>query len=209
MYHKDHPWGKGLWIWDLRKCLGGDIDAIIRKCQDYNISYLIIKGCDGGVLYPVAQPQLNRDLVTRLQSAGIKVYSWGYNYGEHPEAEAQVANKCLDLGVDGHVFDGEAEYRDAPNNTQAAETMLQMVRARYPDKFLAHAPLAIIDYHTHFPYVTFGNDCDAVMPQIYFGTMKKTPQQAILWMYDNFVRWQKNWIVNGYANSVEPIIPIG
>ncbi len=205
MYHKDFPWQKGLWIWRISECLDGSIDSIITKCHNYDISYLLIKNGDGPDLWQ----QLNRDVVTRFQNAGIKVYSWGYNYGKDPQGEADVAIKCLDLGVNGHVFDAEAEYRDAPNNAQAAELMLKAVRAKHPDKFLAHAPLAIIDYHTRFPYVIFGKYCDAVMPQIYFGTMKKTPQQAILWTYDNFVRWQKNWRDNGYADSVKPIIPIG
>lgn len=211
MYHKDFPWNKGAWIWRIDKCLDGTIDSIIQKCHDYDISYLIIKGGDGGTLYPSGQAQLTRDVVIQLQNAGIKVYSWSYNYGESPQAEADVAIKCLDLGVSGHVFDAESEFKERPGNVQAAETMFQIVRAKYPNAFLAYAPYAIIDFHTKFPYITFGKYCDAVMPQVYYGNWLKTeqdPQKGILWMYDNFVRWQKNWIENGHEDSVKPIIPI-
>src|SRR5687768_175533 len=163
MLHKDMPFGKGLWIWKIEQCLGGDIDAIIQKCKDYDISYLLIKNGDGEKVWT----QLTVDIVTQFHNAGIKVYSWSYNYGLNPLAEATVAIKCLDLGVDGHVFDAESEYEHLVNNAHAAETMLQMVRSRYPDKFLAHAPYPIIDLHKDFPYLTFGKYCDAVMPQVY------------------------------------------
>src|SRR5919199_3107598 len=207
MFHKDHPWKKGLWIWRIESCLDGTIESIIKKCHDYDISYLIIKNGDGATLWP----QLDRGIVSQLQDAGIKVYSWSYNYGKDPLAEAQVAIKCLELGVNGHVFDAEGEFEREPNNTQLAEVMLQTVRSRHPDKFLAYAPLAIVDYHPSFPYVTFGKYCDAVMPQVYWGSwtsLGQSPTRGLLWMYDNWERWQKNWRDNGHEDSVKPIIPI-
>jgi hypothetical protein len=206
-FHKDHPFGKGLWVWRISECLDGNIDTIIRKCNDFDISYLLIKSGDGDKLWD----QLTREVVDKLHNAGLKVYSWTYNYGLNPlaEAEADVAIKSLDLGVDGHVFDAESEYEHLVNNTHVAEIMLQTVRSRHPDKFLAYAPYPIIDLHKDFPYLTFGKYCDAVMPQVYYGNWKKTPQQGIQWMYDNFVRWHQNWIDSGNAASIKPIIPLG
>jgi hypothetical protein len=207
MYHKEFPFGKTVWIWRLAQCLGGDIDAIIAQCKKYDLSGVFIKNGDGANLWT----QLNKDVVRQFQDAGIKVYAWSYSYGKDPTGEANVAIHNLDLGVNGFVFDAEAEYRDVVNNTQAAETMLQAVRARHPDAFLAYTPLAIIDFHTKFPYVTFGKYCDAVMPQVYYGMWTKTgqsPQRGILWMYDNWSRWQQNWVESGSAESVKPIIPI-
>lgn len=210
MFHKDMPYGKGLWVWRISECLDGNIDTIIKKCKDFDISYLIIKGGDGEKLWD----QLTPDIVARIQSAGIKVYSWSYNYGLNPLAEAYVAIKCLDMGVDGHVFDAESEYEHLVNNAHAAEVMLQAVRAKHSDKFLAHAPFPIIDFHKGFPYLTFGKYCDAVMPQVYYGNwtdtkIQQSPTKGILWMYDNFVRWHQSWIDSGHEESVKPIIPIG
>lgn len=205
MYHKDFPFGKGVWIWRLSLCLNGDINAIIKKCKDYDISYLIIKSGDGANVWT----QLTPDIVNRFHYAGIKVYSWTYNYGDEPLKEAEVATKSLGLGVDGHVFDAEGEYERLQGNAQAAETMLKAVRAKYPGAFLAHAPFCVIDFHQSFPYMTFGKYCDAVMPQIYHGTMKQTPQEAFVRTYDNFRRWHENWKNSGHADSIKPIIPIG
>src|SRR5437870_4679569 len=105
-YHKNFPWGRGLWIWKLQSCLNGDVSAIINKCHAYTISYLIIKGGDGVNVWS----QLTTGLVKQFQDAHIKVYSWTYNYGEDPIKEADVAKHCLSLGVDGHIFDAEGEY---------------------------------------------------------------------------------------------------
>jgi hypothetical protein len=204
MYHKEYFWGKGVWIDRVAQCLGGDIDALIAHCKTYDISHVFIKNGDGTNVWT----QLTKDIVRRFQDDGIKVYAWSYNYGRDAVGEANVAIHNLDLGVNGFVFYAKEEYRDAPNNTDVAEMMLQTVRAKYPDAFLAYAPLAIIDFHTGFPYITFGKHCDAAMPQVYYGLMKKTPQQAILWMYDNWSRWMQNWIENGHEDSVKPIAPI-
>jgi len=214
-YHKDFPWGKGMWVWYLSKCLNGNIDAIIKQCKTYDISYLIIKGGDGQYTWD----QLKPALIKKIQDAGIKVYSWTFNYGLYkdvarkldvtPEEEAQVAINCLMMGVDGHVFDPEGHVENQPNNAQNAERMLKLVRAKFPDKFLAYAPFAIIDVHRNYPYTTYGKYCDAVMPQIYHGTMKRTPKDAIMRTYDNFMRWSKTWLENGQGDSVKPLIPLG
>lgn len=204
-YHKDFPWGKGLWIRDLDKCLEGNIDAIIQKCKEYNISYLLIKNGDGTKLWT----QLTKEIVTALQNAQIKVFAWTYVSGTDPLAEAAVAVNCLDLGVDGFVFDAEGEYEHLENNAQTAQTMLEAVRAKHPDKFLAYTTFALIDWHEKFPYTTFGKYCDAVMPQIYHGTWGSNLQEAILNTYHNFIKWQDNWEKSGHADSVKPVIPIG
>jgi len=207
MDHKDFISGKSVWIWRLAQCLNGDIDAIIKKCKDYDLSSVLIKNGDGANLWT----QLTREIVKKFQDNDIKVYAWAYNYGLDPVGEANVAIHNLDLGVNGFIFDAEVEFRDVPDPTHSAETMLQAVRARYPDAFLAYTPLAIIDYHTKFPYVIFGKYCDAAMPQVYYGlwtSKAQSPVEGMRWMRDNWNRWHENWKANGAADSVKPIIPI-
>lgn len=204
MFHKAFPFGKGMWIWKIPSCLNGDINAIITKCKTYDVSYVLVKSGDGENIWS----QLTADVVKKFHDAGLKIYSWSYVYGDKPLQEAQVALHSLSLGVDGHVFDAEGEYERAINNAQAAETMLTTVRAKYPDVFLAHAPFPIIDYHKSFPYVTFGKYCDAVMPQIYFGTMQRSVKDAISATYTNFKKWQDTWSNEGHDDSVKPLIPI-
>jgi hypothetical protein len=47
------------------------------------------------------------------------------------------------------------------------------------------------------------------MPQVYYGNWKKTSQQGIVWMYENWTRWHQSWIESGHGDSIKPIIPIG
>lgn len=196
-FHPQFPFGKGMWIWYLSACMGGDIQRIIQQCKDFNISYVIVKCGDGENTWD----QFTSELVNAFHTAGIKIYSWSYVYGNNPLREAAIAMWALDMNVDGHVFDAESEYEG--KNPQA-EIMLQAVRNHSESAFLAYAPFPIIDSHPTYPYVEFGKYCDAVMPQIYWGDFQKTPLDAVNWMYDNFSRWQEV-----HPGSTKPIIPLG
>jgi hypothetical protein len=208
-FHRNFPWGKSAWIWELHSCLGVNIPAIIQRCKDTGISSLIIKTGDGEKLFPDGNSQLTAEMVNQFHAAGIKVYSWSYCYGKNPVREAELVLYAIEqLHVDGHVIDAESEYEKLPNPAQAATTMMQTIRSKYPDFFVAHAPYPIIDYHQRFPYLEFGKYCDAVMPQSYFNQWRCTPQEAIIRTYQQFSKWEKVWKDGGYADSIKPIIPI-
>lgn len=201
-FHPKFPFGKGVWIWNLPDCMGGDLNKITAQCLEYGISYVIVKCGDGINTWD----QFTQDVVDAFHNAGIKIYSWSYVYGDDPLREAAIAMWALDMGVDGHVFDAEGEYEGKPDQ---ATSMLQAVRNHSASAFLAYAPFPIIDLHTSYPYIEFGKFCNAVMPQIYWGDFQKTPLDAVNWMYDNFSRWQETWQQEGYGDSVQPIIPLG
>src|SRR5215212_3839569 len=115
-FHKDFPFGKGMWIWRLDQCLPGSpqqgqLPAIIQKLKENDISYVLIKSGDGDRTWS----QFTPSMINAFHNAGIKVYSWTYNYGRDAAREAAVAIWSLEQGADGHVFDAEAEFRDAAN----------------------------------------------------------------------------------------------
>lgn len=202
MNHPNFPYGKGLWIWNLPRCFGGNLDTIIAKCKEVGLSYVLVKSGDGVNTWS----QWNRNVVDKFHAAGLKVYSWTFVYGDNPVREAAVAMWSLDMGSDGHVFDAEGQY--AGKYTQA-ETMMKAVRSHSPNAFLAHSPMPIIDYHSTFPYVQFGKYCDAVMPQMYFGDFNKSPEDTILWTFEQWKKWEKKWADAGNAEAIKPIIPAG
>ena len=233
-FHPNFPFGKGMWVHDigsvapLKKDSSGELaalskfddqgnllykatfDDIIKKLTDNDFSYVLIKIGDGNALYPGGQSQLTRDMVDACHAAGLKVYSWSYVYGADPSREGDLVLYAVEqLGVDGHVFDAEIEYERLPNPSAAAETMLQVVRTKYPDFFLAHAPFPIIDYHTAFPYATFGKYCDAVMPQVYWNDIGVSVSDMIAEMFQQWSKWQDNWTASGHGDSVKPIVPLG
>lgn len=203
--HPNFPLGKGIWIWKISECEGGDIDKIIKRLKDNDFKYALVKAGDGERTWA----QFNVDLIKRFHDAGLKIYSWTYNYGINPLREAAIAIWALDMGADGHVFDAEGEYERLANPADTAKTMLIKVRDAKPNAFLAHAPFPIIDYHTKFPYIEFGRYCDAVMPQMYWGTMNRTPANVVSWTFKQWTKWEAIWKNNGNEKSIKPIIPIG
>lgn len=212
-FHPNFPFGKGVWIWRLSECCGGNLKLTIDKCKQNDISYVLIKCGDGENTWP----QFTKEVVEAFRSQGVKVYSWSYVYGKNPIREASIAMWALDKGVDGHVFDAEAEYEKIPDPAGTAKTMLEYIRNHtndagvkpYEKVFLAHAPFPVIDYHQKFPYIEFGKYCDAVMPQMYWGTMKRDPENIIMWTYQQWSKWEATWKGQGHGDSVKPIIPIG
>lgn len=200
-FHKNFPFGKGVWIWELPQCLGGNIDAIIAKMKQYGLNHAIVKAGDGSNTWDT---QWTPELINKFHAAGLKIYSWSFIYGQDPVREADIASWALNMGADGHVFDAESQYEELSDPNGAAETMLQALRKLNPDAFLAHAPFPIISYHTKFPYAVFGKYCDAVMPQCYQGDLKVSGLDMINWMY---AEWSK-WEASVDPSSRKPIIPV-
>lgn len=203
MNHPNFPFGRGLWVWYIKSCFGGNLDKIIAKCKEVGLTHLLIKSGDGTNTW---HNQWTPDLIKYFHDHGIKVYSWTYVYGDVPLREAAIAMWSIDMGADGHVFDAETQYEGKPNS---AITMMRAVRQHNPNTFLAYAPFPIIDYHLRYPYIEFGKYCDAVMPQMYWGDFKQRPQATINWTFQQFSKWEKIWKAGGHGDSVKPIIPAG
>jgi hypothetical protein len=202
-FHKNFPFGKGQWIWELNSCLGGNLDAIVQKCKEYHIDYLFIKNADG----PNSWEQWTPELVAKIKGAGIKLYSWSFIYGNDPAREAALTLWALDMGIDGHIFDIEEQYPGHADAPARINQMMDIVRAKHPEAFIGFSTFANPDSHATMPYATLGNRMDAYLPQIYFAKWKMTPNQAINWCYEQWVRWIKHWTDTGECVNFPPVIP--
>jgi hypothetical protein len=150
--------------------------------------------------------QWTSSIINQIRRAGIRFLGWQYVYGDDPIGEANVANSILNAGVDGFIIDAEAEYQGKPNS---AVTYMGNIRAAHPNAFIAYAPDTRIDQHQTFPYIEFGKDCNAVMPQAYWKVLGFTPEQMVVYMENQWNKWNGIWANSGYSDSVKPIIPIG
>ena len=168
--------------------------------------------------------------VNTAHSNGIAVFGYNRSYGTNLVGEVVMADYIFNQGADGFVFDAEAEWENTTNNaTKLAMTngsaqawqLCSQVRANWTNKFLAHAPFAIIGVHATFPYKEFGYWCDAVMPQIYhFSTagLRSSPSAAINWSDVNWAAWQSSLATIGqtnyagtpvaWTNAIKPITPL-
>lgn len=163
--------GKGLFIWQVWRCEGGNPQVIAQKAADASLSHVIIKIADGVFPYNVDRDS-GHDFVPSVAAAlrekGIKVWGWHYVRGEYPKQEAEIAvQRVSQLGLEGYVIDAEHDYRDGDKASEARLFMSQL-RAGLPE-----LPIALSSYryplrHSGLPYEAFLEHCNFAMPQVYF-----------------------------------------
>ena len=200
--------GKGDWIWQMPTTESHIGVATVQGVIDYEVSlgmkWITVKCGDGGSIWT----QFNSDLVTRAHNAGLKIFGWGYAYGNNVAGEINVAVNALNLGADGFIIDAETEYETNTNRFANAITYASAIKTNYPNRFLAHAPFPYLNVHSGFPYVQFGQYCDAVMPQDYWGAIGTTPENVVVQMNSRWRTWQTAVATTNPA-AIKPLIPIG
>jgi len=206
------PWnlGKGDWIYILSDAASqhGGVSGLMTYAKGKGMSYVVIKAGEGGSLYaPYGSVQFTSSTVTAAHNAGLKIFGYTRSYGTDIAGEKGVADYVFNLGADGFVIDAEIEWESVANNGAAAINLCSSIRASWPNKFLAHAPMPIISVHRSFPYKEFGYYCDAVMPQCYWVELGVTPAYMLTWMDDEWSSWQ-NSLTGIWRNSIKPLAPI-
>src|SRR5437899_1601591 len=202
--------GKGDWIWEMSACqtaLGVSTpQAVINYEAARGMRWITVKGADGGDTASWAQ--FNTTLISQAHAAGLKIFAWAYVYGNkfsNLQGEINAALYLLGLGADGFIIDAESEYEGQP---VAAAQYCQAIRAQYPNTFLAYAPFPYISLHQSYPYIEFGTNCHAVMPQDYWTTIGVSVTTMVGDMDTEWRNWQNG--LNGiYTNAIKPIAPIG
>lgn len=207
--------GQGDWIWTVPNCESAVGVATPQALIDYEarkgMQWVTVKAGDG----PNQWSQWNSTIINEAHAQGLKIFAWVYVYGNYTNtssgyssteaAELNVAKWALSVGGDGLIIDAEAEYQGQPS---AAGAYASAIKAAYPDRFLAHAPFPYISYHSTFPYVQFGTNCDAVMPQVYWADLGISVTSMVHDMDAEWRTWQSS--LTGFnTNAIKPIIPIG
>ena len=175
--------GKWVWIWNWRRCDGGDAQQVAERLRSAGCQGAIVKAFDGGRWF--AQGPSFRDICRALKSQGLAVGGWGYLYGRDPAAEAQRAIETAQYGeADLLVLDVETEFKGHP---EAAEEVCQRVReALGPSYPLYYSTFAIARYHRSFPYEVFERYCTGTAPQVYWNAFRWPHDQALAWMYEDY-----------------------
>jgi len=202
--------GKGDWIWQMSSCQAALGVANAQGVIDYEaargMQWITVKGADGGNTN--SWTQFNPTLIGQAHAAGLKIFAWAYCYGNlysNLQGEINAALTLLDQGADGLIIDAESEYEGQP---AAAAQYCAAIRARFPNTFLAYAPFPYITFHPSFPYIEFGTNCNAVMPQDYWADIGVSVGKMVSDMDSQWNTWQNG--LNGvYTNAIKPIIPIG
>lgn len=167
-----HPVGKGMFVWSLPHCAGGNPIALAAKAKEAGFSWIALKVQDGTNLY---HESMIGPAVDALRNQGIAVWGWGYVYGGNnlklsvASSEASITALAMKrYGLAGFLIDAEVEYKRQPRNSEWASTYMKAVRASLPE-----TPIGLCSYryptlHPQIPWSKFLAGCDFHAPQVYW-----------------------------------------
>lgn len=196
--------GRGIWIWQIANCDGGNWDKIIARCKASGIEWIVVKCGDAG-----RNAQWNKaaaaSAIKKCHDAGLKIGGWNYSKPNTWQSEVNLITECSKEGLDLWIVDPEIEYEKEPNNKVIATQFMQALRANLGNDFiLGYAPFAIPQYHTPYPYKEFHKYSSFVAGQLYWCEFSWPISKAIS-LHD------QGWAAFNKANPdiVIPVAPIG
>jgi peptidoglycan hydrolase-like protein with peptidoglycan-binding domain len=156
--------GNGMWIWQLEKSDGGDVDAIAARAAAAGITTVFVKAGDGTTPWAQFSPLL----VGALHQHGLKACAWQYVYGSSPSSEADVAVAAIRAGADCFVIDAETQYE---GRYASAQTYMSALRAGAGAAFpIGLTSFPYVDYHPKLPFSVFlgPGGAQVNLPQAYW-----------------------------------------
>jgi hypothetical protein len=156
--------GNGMWIWQMEKTEGGDIDAIAARAAAAGVTTVFVKAGDGTTSWDQFSPLL----VGALHQRGLKACAWQFVYGNSPTAEAGVAAAAIADGADCFVIDAETQYE---GKYKSAQTYMSALRAAAgPSYPIGLTSFPYVDYHPGLPFSVFlgPGGAQVNLPQAYW-----------------------------------------
>ncbi len=188
------PWdGKHVWIWILSQA--GPPNHIVRRAVDMGLSGLLVKAWDGGTS-GLFLDQL-KQMIEPAHNAGLSIGAWGYSYGNNIVGEAKAMQKALDAGADWLIIDAEHEYESREGKSKALKLGLEVTRVIGTGVALGYSTFALPQYHDNFPYPEFSSFCSVCLPQVYWGLMSFSLDEAFA------------MCLRGLAKYKLPVAPVG
>lgn len=175
-----NPTGKGIFIWKLALCTGGNMELMALNAVSAGLSWVAIKAADGTYDFNQGKgpswtgPDLLQAAINALRAVGIKVWGWQYIYGAtylRQSIAAAEANKAVEnikrFNFDGWLIDPEGEYKRSGASVWA-DTYMTVLRSSCPD-----VPIGLCSYrfptlHPQLPWHNFLRRCNFHAPQVYW-----------------------------------------
>jgi hypothetical protein len=164
--------GKGIFVWNLINCKGGNMPAFADAVRAGGFSWAVIKCADGLAAHNAALFDSAR---AELESRGIEVYGYQYIYGGNLDTGNSIAKGEADraiveikkLGLELLVIDAEGWY-ERSGASAWAKTYCETLLAGVPNLKLALCSFRYPSVHQTFPWSTFLTYCHYHMPQVYW-----------------------------------------
>ena len=161
--------GKGMYLWQLST--KDNPQMIAARCHAAGFTHLTIKIADYNYAYNVTQDgvDLVPGLIDELHRYGVQAWGWVFVYGNHPDAEAEIAIKrAQELEIDGLIINAECAYKVGDKRKAAARYMTQVRGAVGGVMPLALSSYRYPSLHPEFPWQEFLSQVDINMPQVYW-----------------------------------------
>jgi len=197
--------GKWVWVWNWRRCDGGDPAKVAARLRTAGCRGALIKAHDGPRWFDQGRPW--REIAAALRAEGLAIGGWAYLYGRDPAAEARLVAETVSYGAaDLFVLDVEAEFEGQP---QAAEELCRRVRERVgPGYPLYYSSFAITRYHRSFPYAVFERYCQGAAPQVYWNAFRWPVAQALRWTYEDYAALSPEATRRGEKTPPRRLFPV-
>jgi hypothetical protein len=156
--------GDGMWIWQLPKTDGGNLDVIAARAAAAGMQTVYVKSSDAANVWDQFTPQL----VQELHARGLRVCAWQFVYGANPVGEAAAGVAAVRAGADCLVIDAETAYEGRYASAQRYIGALRLaIGPGYP---VGLTSFPYVDYHPRFPYSVFlgPGAAQANLPQVYW-----------------------------------------
>ena len=168
------PYGKGMWIWQVRKTEAGDVKAIVAKAKAVGLTHLYVRmGSTREGFY--AGPFLDQILPV-AHAAGIRVYGWDFPILANPEEDVARALEAINYHtpnkhrIDGFAPDVETRSEGTLITAEAAVAYGDGLRSGVPPGYplIAVVPRPSSWTKTFYPYAELIERFDAVAPMVYW-----------------------------------------
>lgn len=174
--------GKGMFIWKVPRCEGGDPNAIAAMAKIAGFSHVLLKIANGNQVYNGDwndPTDYTTPVVNALRGQNIKVLGWHYVYGNDPVGEANVAIRRINqYALDGYVIDAEQEYKQ-DGKRAAAKRFMNQLRASLPNQEVALSSYRFPKWHPQLPWTEFLDQCNLNMPQVYWIKAHNAGEQLV------------------------------
>lgn len=180
--------GKGYFTWRVEKILTRpgirSAQEAADKARAAGVEHVIVKIADGEDNYPLvekdpdgAKEQATADLIAALRERDITVWGWAFAYGKDADPQKQArkfAERAGYFEMEGLVVNaedlGERRWSAAGGASRARDYMgaLRNALSDVQGAVVGFSSYRFLRHHPSFPFAAFMEDCDIVMPQVYW-----------------------------------------
>ena len=176
------PEGKGMFVWILSRCAGGDMARLVQMCLDAGLSWISIKVAHGISVYKGSwylgnkQQALLDELVPLAKAAGIEIHFWGYTFGLKPGREVGPIMEMITKHKPcSYTINAEKEYKTSIGKQAAIDhaSGIRWAMQVSSSDDIPDIPIGLSSYrwpsvHPEFPWKEFMPFIDFHNPQVYW-----------------------------------------